>query len=317
MQATRGRAVRPRPCEPAPPAGCAGCRQRQCFPATRDVRARGRRARPEVVAPRIRPRRPTQRRATARRRLRRAAVARRSSARRTFSTATPTACGSGEGPSSSSRTSARESARLCAGTSASSASREDGIEQVAESRERQLGLALRRNRAQDPQTSFLRVRHAGRPERRLAHARVALEEERRCAFGDPDEEVPEGGELGFPPYDRSRHCALIVRRVRRCAYGVSESKASGPWRCLGVALPQLLTISPSVSYRSGRYCAREARPFPGRRGRGAGTPVRVGGCGRHPACAAGSPTAAGPTTGSRRTSSRSSRSSASTCSACT
>ena len=63
--------------------------------------------------------------------------------------------------------------------------REDGIEKIAEPRERQLGLALRRKRAQDPQTSFLRVGHAGGPERRLAHARVALEEERGCAFGDP------------------------------------------------------------------------------------------------------------------------------------
>ena len=101
---------------------------------------------------------------------------------------------------------------------------EDGIEKIAERRERQLGLALRRKRAQDPQTSFLRVGHAGRPERRLAHARVALEEERGCAVGDPGEEVPEGGELRVAPYDRSRHCALIVRRARRCAYGVSESK---------------------------------------------------------------------------------------------
>ena len=99
---------------------------------------------------------------------------------------------------------------------------EDGIEKIAEPRERQLGLALRRKRAQDAQTSFLRVGHAGRPERRLAHARVALEEERGCAFGDPGEEVPEGGELGVPPYDRSRHCALIVAAWRRCAYGDSE-----------------------------------------------------------------------------------------------
>ncbi len=52
--------------------------QRQCFPATRDERARVRRARPEVVAPRSRSPRPTQRRAIERRRPRRAAAARRS-----------------------------------------------------------------------------------------------------------------------------------------------------------------------------------------------------------------------------------------------
>ena len=104
---------------------------------------------------------------------------------------------------------------------------EDGIEKIAERGERQLGLALRRKRAQDPEPSFLGVGHAGRPERRLAHARVALEEERGCAVGDPGQEVPEGGALGVPPYHRSRHRVLIVRRARCRAYGAPGSSSSG------------------------------------------------------------------------------------------
>ena len=79
---------------------------------------------------------------------------------------------------------ARERAPLCRNKGGERV-REDGIEKIAEPRERQLGLARRRKRAQDPKPSFLRLGHAGGPERRLAHARVALEEERGCAFGDP------------------------------------------------------------------------------------------------------------------------------------
>ena len=170
-----------------------------------DERARVRRARPEVVAPRSRSPRPTQRRAIERRRSRRAAAARRSRPedvqhrnphgmriRRGAGLVVEDEC-------------AGEGAPLCRGRAASSTSARTGSRRSPSAAKRHSSVSLPPEARAGRGALVPRVGNAGRPERRLAHARIALEEERGCAVGDPGEKVPEGGELGVSSYDRSRH----------------------------------------------------------------------------------------------------------------
>ena len=73
------------------------------------------------------------------------------------------------------------------------------------------GLGLSRPRRKHLHPASTRVLHACTPKGRLTDPRFAFEDEQRGAALDPGEEVPEGGELGVTPHDRSGHCRPIVR----------------------------------------------------------------------------------------------------------
>ena len=100
----------------------------------------------------------------------------------------------------------------------------------------------------------------------------------------------------------------------RDRHGLPHRGAHAPRRRRDRLSPNEIPFAP---HRSGRYSAREARALPGGRGRGAGTPVRVGGGRRAGAPRRDHRQRRRRTTGSPPTSSRGSRSSASRCSACT
>ena len=204
-----------------------------------------------AASPRTRGPPKTPRRATGRRPPRRRPAAARPARAAHPSSATPTACGSGGGPSSSSSTSARESARLCPAGSGCQRLVEHGIEQVADAGERERRLALGRHGLEHAEPLRLRLRDAGAPERRLPHAGLALEHERGGGVGDAGDEAVEGGELGSRP-----ETATVIGRSYASARA-EEQSAAGRYSRRG------LHDLPAVRARVG--AARRRRPAHDRR----------------------------------------------------
>ena len=109
---------------------------------------------------------------------------------------------------------------------------EHSVEQVAYSRERQRGLALRRTRLENPKSLLLSLRDARTPDRRLADPRLAFQHERHRPVGDAGNEVTDGTRarpLGrrsphaYPPIVRWFGGA-VLRRGRRADFRALEGE---------------------------------------------------------------------------------------------
>ena len=99
---------------------------------------------------------------------------------------------------------------------------EHSVEQVAYSRERQRGLALRRTRLENPKSLLLSLRDARTPDRRLADPRLAFQQERPAEL-----QAEEDGR-------RDRAVGDVVVRPERLLDLFDRSEAGGPFS-LGIA----------------------------------------------------------------------------------
>ena len=75
-------------------------------------------------------------------------------------------------------------------------------------------VSLSAGAPEDAERALLRVLDTGVPERRLPHARLAVEHKRHRALGDAGDEAVDRGELGVPSHDAGGHDPPIVRRPR-------------------------------------------------------------------------------------------------------
>jgi hypothetical protein len=98
---------------------------------------------------------------------------------------------------------------------------ENRVKKVAETRETERRLTLRRLRLKHAESSRSRQIDALTPQRRLSHARLALEHERRCSVRETGNEVTQGRELGVPAHDDFSH-RPIVRLLDTAFHGFRD-----------------------------------------------------------------------------------------------
>ncbi len=133
------------------------------------------------------------------------------SARNALRSARPIACGSGGGPSSSSRTSASESARLWPAGRAASAS-SSTVSRRSPMPENDSAVSLSAGRATRMRNAMVaRLIETGLPEGGLPDPGFAFERERQGTLGDAGHEPAYGRELGVPSHDAGGHDPTIVR----------------------------------------------------------------------------------------------------------
>jgi hypothetical protein len=90
---------------------------------------------------------------------------------------------------------------------------QNGVEKIADSRERQSGLAFRRSRFEETQPLLDSLGYSGTPQGRLPDAGFALEHEKSSSVRDARDEAPYGRELGIAADDGTGHDAPIVRLI--------------------------------------------------------------------------------------------------------
>ncbi len=89
----------------------------------------------------------------------------------------------------------------------------DGRKEVGENRERELGLRLGRPRDEHAEASLEGLVDERRPDRRLAHPRLAREQQSAGPLGHVGEEAVRLGDLPLAPdHEAARHQRILIDR---------------------------------------------------------------------------------------------------------